>query len=364
MIAAIVTASVLVLVAIIAVAVFVARKHTLATATAITVMYTNQNYSPNERKYNVNAPNAGTPLLDPPPHVPQNLRVVARTTTEATLQWQIPENEIFSEEYNYLIAYYTNSGLESARTKLFRKIDATTRAITVTDLSPNKLYKFQVRSRNSLDESAPALTDPIRMLILPNPPTDVNIIDMQPNELLIRWQASANEDATTTYIVEISENSGAYKPADTSEMTRDGKFRFVTIRNLVYHYNYVPRVTARNSDGSSEPVMARRLSANPSAPINFGISKKLYNSITKRVNVSFYWQSPMWRSNSDNISYILQRSDPQQTWVTVPVAIRGTGGNFQATMTGLLPGVSYTFRIMAKSPTGTSYPRTTERRIL
>lgn len=122
-------------------------------------------------KSNRTTPSMATPqllFLELAPSIPQNPRIVATNETDVTLQWQIRSDERFAYEQNYMVEYFDKysgpkkiidsgqSKPKTAKTTAFRKIDAITRAITVTGLEPGDPYLFQIRQMSGLHASEPA----------------------------------------------------------------------------------------------------------------------------------------------------------------------------------------------------------------
>ncbi|MQY10445.1 hypothetical protein SRB5_05530 [Streptomyces sp. RB5] len=86
------------------------------------------------------------PSTDPtPPGAPGNLRSTAKTSTSVTLAWDAASDNVG------VVAYDVYKG-----SALYRTVDAATRTLTVSGLSPVTAYTFTVRARDAADNASAA----------------------------------------------------------------------------------------------------------------------------------------------------------------------------------------------------------------
>lgn len=226
------------------------------------------------------------------------------------------------------------------------KAVSTSTSFTVTGLTNGTAYVFRVAAKNSRGTGAwSAVSDPVTPRSAPGVPTALKVT-ASASSVAVSWVAPAlNGGASITdYVLQYSANAGV----TWSDFT-DGTSTAVsaTVTGLTNGVAYVFRVAAVNAVGtgswSTSSAAATPRSA-PSAPSNIVATPSAGA-------VALAWSAPS--SNGAAVTnYTVQfSSDGGTTWVVFP---RPAGTATTATVTGLLNGVEYSFRVSAQNVLGSS----------
>ena len=263
--------------------------------------------------------------------------------TSVTLSWVAPASSGGAVVTDYIVQYST-SGV--SWTTFNDAVSATTSA-TVTGLVNGAAYMFRVSAVNAAGMGKPSLPSArVTPVTIPGTPTSV-AATFTNGQVRVSWAAPAASGGTpiTDFIVQWSTNSG-----ETWTTLADGRSTVpsTTVTGLPYGSSYAFRVAAVNAVGMgafSTASAAVRLETVPGAPT--GVIATAGNG---RATVA--WTAPASTGGTPITDYLIQYSrNNGTTWTTFA---DGMSNATSATVTGLVNGVAYVFRIAAVNAPGKS----------
>ena len=209
---------------------------------------------------------------------------------------------------------------------------------TVTGLSANTRYYFQLRARNATGLSAAA--GPINALTLPAQPQDFAIQpgSVQATQVTVQWSGtSPNPD---DYTLRYSTDPGL---AGASSLTPGGGATNQSVSGLTPNTTYYFQLVANNATGASQATAIISQLTLPAAPTGLTVS----DVTTTSLKLTWAAAPP-----SNPAGYELSISP--NPGVTLPIALGG--GDTSYDVTGLSQNTTYTFELRAKNATGLSAP--------
>ena len=279
------------------------------------------------------------------PSVPTSLTAVGGVT-RASLAWIAPTQSGGAEVTDYVVEYSSNSG---STWTVFADGVSTSTSATVTGLTNGTTYQFRVKAVSSGGTSEASSTA-TAIVGVPSAPTSLSAT---PLGLSVRlsWTAPTQNggSAITDYVAQFSADSGATWSTFSDSISTSTT---TTVTGLTNGLTYQLRVSAVNSVGTSaysSVVIAVPWAASlPSAPLDLAIASYGLNQ------VGLSWTIPATNGGDTITDYVIEYSSTSgSTWATFsdPVSsIRST------TVTDLVSGSSYIFRVSARNSAGTGDP--------
>ena len=209
-------------------------------------------------------------------------------------------------------------------------------AVSLTGLAPSTVYEFRVSARNA-NGAAPG--DPVTLTMPPREPRQVAVMAEDLTSVLVTWVDHSRDE--TGFAVAYRTGGGAW----SSPSTVNPNVERATVRNLVPSTQYEFRVSATSDNGDSHGSIVS-LTMPPAAPTNLVATEASATSVTLT-----------WADNSSDetgflVEYRVYRSaDLWSTYGTEAAANATT-----ITVSGLVAGTGYEFRVLAKSAAGPHTP--------
>ena len=279
------------------------------------------------------------------PSVPTSLTAVGGVT-QASLSWTAPTQSGSADVTDYVVEYSSDSGSTWAE---FDDGMSTSTDATVTGLTNGTTYQFRVKAVSSGGTSEPSATA-TAIVGVPSAPTSLSAT---PLGLSVRltWTAPTQNggSAITDYVAQFSADSGATWSTFSDSISTSTT---TTVTGLTNGLTYQLRVSAVNSVGTSaysSLVIAVPWAASlPSAPLDLAIASYGLNQ------VGLSWTIPATNGGATITDYLIEYSSSSgSTWTTFIDLVTSSRS---ATVTDLVSGSSYIFRVSARNSAGTGDP--------
>lgn len=175
---------------------------------------------------------------------------------------------------------------------------------------------------------------------VPGAPTNLAAISGN-GEIELSWTAPADTgtSAITDYTIMYREQSGGVNVAWTSYDDGTSNVTTATVKNLTNGKYYEFRVGTVNDQGRGPWATTSATPGIPGAPTNLTIT-------TDNAQVVLTWTKPSNNGGSAISDYIIQYRQGTDEFVTFK---DGKSAKETATVTGLIPGESYDFRVSARN---------------
>ncbi len=271
------------------------------------------------------------------PGIPSSL-AGAPGDRQVQLSWVAPVDIGTSAITDYVVEYSTTG---TAPWTVFPHAASIATGITVLGLTNTMPYFFRVAAVNSVgpgEFTQPA--GPVTPQPLP-PGTVTNLIGTPlDGGVALAWTAPFDGgSAITDYEVQVSGNGGAtWAPFADGVSTTPS----TTVTELVNGTGYVFRVAARNANGLGA-FSAPSAVVTPFAPAS---APTITSAVGNDASVSLSWSTPASTGGAPITGYVVEHTSTLGT-VTVPL-----GAVNAATVSGLVNGVAYTFRVRAVTVLG------------
>jgi len=265
----------------------------------------------------------------------------------ATLTW-LPPASVGSPA---LIDYYVEYRLSGATTwTRFADGTRSTTGATVTGLINGSSYEFQVKARNIVGEGAwSAPSSAVTIGVLPGAVTSLSA-SPQDRAVNLSWVAPANagKPSLTDFRIEYKVNG----QPDTAYVTFgvvSGSTTQASVGSLTNGTAYVFRVTALNVIGAGQPT-----TSTAATPRTTPGAVSTLAGVGGNGQVVLTWNAPSDNGGAVISDYVVERrlsSESDSAYVVVADGVRSQTG---ATVTGLMNGSSYLFRVRAVNEAGQS----------
>jgi len=293
------------------------------------------------------APSVGVYQL-PAPNPPLGLTVVSTTASTVVLSWSPATTGGLASGYIVQVSAHGAGLWSTAGT-----VGPSPTGFTVTDLSSNTAYDFQVLASNASGVGSPSnLETATTTLNPPNVPTGLAATAGSPaySVVALSWTASATDgthDAAMSYTVQYQLASGGGWTTFGSPVAGTS----VSVTGLAHATAYNFQVIATNSAGSatSSPASATTSAAAPNVPA--GLAAGTLLAVTTS-SVAITWTAAAIDGTHDAAtSYTAQYrvTSVGGAWTQV-TGITGT----TTTITGLSPATQYDFQVAAANGAGAS----------
>ncbi|MBU6277202.1 MAG: fibronectin type III domain-containing protein, partial [Planctomycetes bacterium] len=277
------------------------------------------------------------------PGTPTGLSVTPGAAS-AALAWTAPASNGGRTITDYVIQYRRAS---VATWSTFADAVSPATAATVTGLLGGANYVFRVIARNDVGDGTPSAAVVATIPTPPGAPTGLTAVGGA-GQAILTWNApsSVGSSPITDYVVEFRRAS-----VTTWSVFADGVStgRTATVTGLIGGANYLFRVTARSAAGDGLP------SATAVATILTPPSPPQWISATAGPGTAaLAWTLPASQGTSPITDYVVQfRRLSSAVWSTFDDGVSTTRS---ATVTGLVRGANYAFRIIARSAAGDGAP--------
>jgi len=266
-----------------------------------------------------------------------------------TLTWNPPSFAGTAPITDYTIQYSSDNGVNWST---FSHDASTAVTATITSLFNGSDYVFRVAAVNAVGQGGfSAISVPVsptKAATAPAAPTGLQA-DPGSNHVRLFWTPPVSDGGSpvTDYSIEYSANGGsAWLPFsdDVSIATS------ATVTGLTNGTSYVFRVTAINTAGTGTPSAASAAAKPVAATVVPGVPTNV-QGIAGQLSVNLSWTAPLERTGATITDFAIQySSDAGGSWNTFPhTASTATA----ATVTGLMGGTSYIFRVAAVNAAGT-----------
>jgi hypothetical protein len=274
-------------------------------------------------------------------------------SSQAAVSWTAPAATGGSPITGYDVQYSSNNGgTWTSASSTFHTTTAT--AQTVTGLANGTAYVFRVAAINAIGTGAySAASAPVTVGVLPGTPTNVAATAGNA-QATVSWTAPpVSGTPVVGYDVEYS-STGGTSWTSASATFHTSTTTTQTVTGLTNGTAYIFRVAAINGSGTgaySAPSAAVTPGTTPSAPTNL-------TAVAGPGSATLTWSAPADPGSSAVTGYSVQKStDGGTTWSASLQRVHAAKGSDSPattkTVTGLVNGVSYVFRVAATNATGT-----------
>ncbi|KAM6937763.1 titin-like [Xenentodon cancila] len=290
-------------------------------------------------------------VLDRPGPPGGPLEVSGLSAEKCTLSWGAPHETGGSEIMHYIVEKCETSRV--AWILVYGDIQTTT--CKITKLVRGNEYLFRVRAVNQYGEGEILESEPIKALdpyTSPSPPTDVEVTSATSEVMTICWKRPASDGGSriSGYIVEKREKQGVRWVRVNKKPVYDLR---VKASGLHKGFEYEFRVLAENAGGLSEPsppsplTLAEDPKFLPSPPAKPSVNDSTRSSIT------LTWNKPLFDGGAPVTGYKVElKKSAAGDWV---VGVHNTDKT-EFTVTGLITGAEYVFRVSSINKVGISEP--------
>lgn len=271
------------------------------------------------------------------PSVVRTPALGATTTTSQVVSWTAP---LTGTSTDYMVQYSTNNTTWTT----FAHTASTALTQTVTGLTANTIYYFRVAPVNANGTGAYTSAGS-KATVAAAPTALVRILNSEAtassNSAILSWTAPAG-NGITDYTVQFATYAGGACTTYTTFADGVSTATTATVTGLAALGTYCYKVFAVTSGGTGAASNILTNIFQPlTTPTGLGV-----NGSAAATSVALKWTAPSGTPTDYAIQY---STDGGVTWTTWAHTAKATTGN---TVTGLVSGTAYKFRVAAKTANG------------
>ena len=286
------------------------------------------------------------------PLPPINLRLDSRTTGTITIKWDVPNDTGGASLIGYKLEKAVGTSTTYASVTFAGNSNPGILSYSDTGLTSCEIYSYRVYAISA--DSTSVSTAPLTVIASDLPPTPASaptLVSISKYAISISFGALTSDCPITSYHIFASTNGGLFTEVGTSSTTT---FSLTNIQlsslyqikyagaNKVYDQGNTFGVSLRMS-----PALTVTAAILPQPPENFAVS-----SITYRDSIAFSWTLPSDTGGLPLSSYTLIVTDTLANSVVATNSLSPSATSF--TQINLVPGKSYTAKIMSSTAAGNS----------
>ncbi|XP_077096980.1 tenascin isoform X3 [Siphateles boraxobius] len=249
---------------------------------------------------------------------PKHLKAVEQTDESITLEWKNSRANVL----NYRVKYGPLSGGEHGELVFPSGPQDTTQA-KITGLRPGTEYGMGVTSIKEERESLPATTNAVTDL---DAPKELQVSETTETSLALVWRRPVTKIDTYELVF-------ASAVGERTELEVPGAANTYILSDLNPGMLYTISLTAKRGKKMSAP-------ATLSAPTGLGTPKGIRFSDVTDTSATVHWTMPRTHVDSYRVTYVPVQGGS-------PLTLRVDGGESQATLPNLTPGVTYQVTVIA-----------------
>ncbi|CUR52285.1 protein of unknown function [Nitrosotalea devaniterrae] len=299
--------------------------------------------------FSVDVSSGGNPTV---PQPPTNLSTTSISSSQIDLSWTAPSNNGGSAVTGYEIERSQDNG--NTWSILVQDTSSVSTAYSDTGLNPSTSYSYRVSAINSVGTSLPSNTASATTGVtatVPQPPTSLSANVISSSQINLSWNAPSDDggSAITGYEIQRSDDGGTTWSTISQNTGSVSTTYSDTGLNPSTAYAY--QVFAINPVGTSSA--SNTASATTGAQMSAPQSPTgLVASSASATTINLHWSAPGNNGGSPIIGYKIERSTQGGAWSTLVPNTNNQSTTYSDT--GLLPLMTYSYRVSAINSVGTS----------
>ena len=294
-----------------------------------------------------------TPTPPTAPGVPGSFRA-SPGDTQVTLNWQPPSSDGGSAITHYRYRVSDDGGTTWDPDWTTVTGGGSARSQTVTSLTNNTNYTFELQAVNTVGESSSAsvTATPTPDPTAPGAPRSF-AATVGNAQVTLNWQPPSSDGGSAItryrYRVRRTDSPTTWSP-DWTTVSGGGSARSRVVTGLTNGVDYTFELKAVNGVGDSSSVSAT------ATPVTTPGTPRSFTATVNGTQVTLGWQAPSSDGGSSitKYRYRVRRTDSPGTWSPDWTDVTGGGSATSQVVTGLTSDVNYTFELRAVNTVGES----------
>jgi titin len=286
------------------------------------------------------------------PSPPRNFLVTAFDKDFVDLKWDVPESDGGEPITEYIVE---RRDVKKTAFVSQGKTDAKTLNLKATKLIEGTQYMFRVIAVNSIGQSEPTeLAEPVTAKVPfdpPGPPLNLRAEETTKTSAIIRFEPPEADGGSpvTGYYVEKSVNGKWTRVNKKAVATCE-----VAMEELKENASYTVRALAENAAGVGQPSAELSFVAKSQFQVPGKPGTPVIENLTE-TSAELSWSAPTTDGGSPITNYIVEvRKKGEQKWKAS--SVNTTVVDRRYTVTALLKGAEYEFRVTAENKVGPGEP--------